>query len=158
MADNAIINATTVLGGVLLRYIQRLTGNPSGAITAVIQIDQGGGAANPENLVTPLNGLTTAQGPRTPVLAAQQSIVAGGTAQILFPATPNGLMIEVQNNFAADQGVAAENLYISDGGTAGAGDGITLEPGGTWWTVAPTTNAVTIFAATTGHKFYATGG
>ena len=85
----------------------------------------------------------------TPAAPSASTITTGGTAQTLFSANSAGQNYEVSNPFSA-----TEILYISDGGTASA-TALPLLPGGYYASESKTINAISIYAATTGHAFYA---
>ena len=80
------------------------------------------------------------------------SIATGGTAQQLAPANALRRGLVVQNPSSA-----AGSLYILHGGTASAsGNSIELRPG---WSYSagsnPSSQAISVFSATTGHVFFA---
>ena len=111
-----------------------------------------GTVAGGRQLVTAINGaITTVDGSGT--------IASGGTAQVLFVANPARRGYRVQN---IDGSLPAEAIWINDTGTAtvaGAGSyGLAAAasaayPGGSY--DGQSIAAVSIIAATTGHKFTA---
>lgn len=96
--------------------------------------------------------------------AANQSIIAGATAQTLFAANParKGLLISNPAS-GPSQGlgaVAPESIFIRFGSNAdgtGVGGNIEIVPGGYFNPLAAADNrSISIWAATTGHVFAAT--
>ena len=87
------------------------------------------------------------------------SIAAGGTAQQLCAANEVTHGLYVENPLtAAEQGIStAELLYVDWINTAGttSGTSVHLQPGDTLTLNAAPSGAVTVYAATTGHKFTA---
>lgn len=89
------------------------------------------------------------------------SVTTGGVA-VTIPSDPNRRYIMIQNpSTAALQGIAAaESLFIRLTGTAAASSvAFEIVTGGTWNSppnFAPTA-AISVIAATTGHKFTAMG-
>lgn len=86
------------------------------------------------------------------------TIAAGGVSQTLFPSGVVSRGCYIQNPLtAAAQNIAlAESLWVDFTGAAASptsGTAMEIQPGFTWACAIPTTGSVTIYGATTGHRF-----